>query len=65
MTHLFNVIFKLCWVLGMLSILFAVLIKMLALEARLTVASHTVFLIAGTFFLAALATREVQRPLSS
>jgi uncharacterized membrane protein len=65
MTQLFNVIFKLSWALGLLSILVAVLIKALALEARLTVTSHTAFLIAGTFFLCALATREMQRMQSS
>jgi hypothetical protein len=65
MTQLYNVIFKLSWVLGLLSMLVAVLIKVLVLEARLTVASHTVFLIAATCFLCALATREMQRTQSS
>ena len=61
MTQLYNVIFKLSWVLGLLSMLVAVVIKVMTLEARLTVASHTGFQIAGTLFLCALATREMQR----
>jgi hypothetical protein len=64
MTQMYNVLFKLSWALGVLSMLSAVVIKLLRLEARLTVASHTVFLVAGTFFLCALATREMQRTQS-
>jgi len=61
MTQMYNVLFKLSWALGVLSMLTAVMIKLLHLEARLTVGSHTVFLVAGSFFLCALATREMQR----
>ena len=61
MTQVYDVLFKLTWVLGLLSILAALVIKLLHLESRLTVTSHTAFLVAGTFFLCALATREMKR----
>lgn len=61
MTQVYDVLFKLTWALGLLSILAAVVIKLLHLELRLTVTSHTAFLVAGTFFLCALATREMKR----
>jgi hypothetical protein len=61
MTPIYRIISQLSWVLGLLSILAGFLIKLLHLEAKLTVASHTAFLVAGAFFLCALATREIQR----
>lgn len=61
MTQLYRIIAQVSWVLGLISILMAFLIKLLHLELRLTVASHTAFIVAGTFFLCALATRELQR----
>lgn len=61
MEKIFRIISQLSWVLGLLSILSGFLIKLLHLEAKLTVASHTAFLLAGTFFLCALATRAIQR----
>ena len=61
MTQVYDVLFKLTWALGLLSILAAMVIKLLHLESRLTVTSHTAFLVAGTFFLCALATREMKR----
>jgi hypothetical protein len=46
----------------LLSILVAVIIKLLQLEQRVRFKAHTGFIVAGTFFLCALATREMQRP---
>ena len=64
MTQIYRIVFVLSWVLGLVSILAAVVIKLLLLEQRAMVAGHTLFLIAGTFFLCALATREMQRGVS-
>lgn len=61
MTQVYGVIFKLCWILGLLSMLAAVIIKLMHLSGTLTVAPHTGFIAAGAFFLCALATREMQR----
>jgi uncharacterized membrane protein len=61
MAQLYRIITQASWTLGLISIVVAFLIKLLHLEARLTVTSHTAFLVAGTFFLCALATRELQR----
>ena len=65
MTQIYRIIFQLSWVLGLLSILIAVAIKLLHLEAKVTVTSHTMFIIAGTLFLCALATRAAERTPSS
>lgn len=62
MTQIYSLLFRLSWALGLLSIIAAVVIKLLRVEVRATVTAHTMFLIAGTFFLCALATREMQRP---
>jgi hypothetical protein len=62
MTQVYSIVGKLSWALGLLSILASVAVKLLHLEARVTMTAHTGFLIAGTFFLCALATREMQRP---
>ena len=61
MTQLLGLVFKLSWLLGVLSIITAVAVKFLQIEARARVTGHTLFLVAGTFFLCALATREMQR----
>ena len=61
MTRLFRAVFQLSWGLGVLSILAAVVVKLAQLETRATVTGHTLFLVAGTFFLCALATREMER----
>ena len=61
MTQIYRLVFKLSWVLGLLGILAGVVIKLAHLEARVTVASHTAFIVAGTFFLCALATREMEQ----
>ena len=58
MTQMYRIICQLSLSLGLLSILGAVIIKMLHLEARLTTTSHTAFVVASAFFLCSLATRE-------
>jgi uncharacterized membrane protein len=64
MTQIYRIVFVLSWVLGVVSILAAVVIKLLLLEPRAMVTGHTLFIVAGTFFLCALATREMQRSSS-
>jgi len=61
MTQILRLVFQLSWLLGLLSILAAVVVKVLAAEQRADVNGHTLFLVASTFFLCALATREIQR----
>ena len=61
MTQIYRLVFKLSWALGLLSILAGVVVKLAHLEAKATVTSHTLFIVAGAFFLCALATREMQR----
>ena len=65
MTQLLRVLFQLSWVLGLLSILAAVIVKVMALDFRVHVTGHTLFLVGGTFFLCALATREMEKSRSS
>ena len=61
MSQLLRIVFQLSWWLGLLSIVTGVVVKLLHLEERATVKGHTMFLVAGTFFLCALATREMLR----
>lgn len=58
MTQIYRIISQLSWVLGLLSILAAVIIKLLHLETKVTTTSHTAFIMASAFFLCSLATRE-------
>ena len=61
MTQILRLVFQLSWLLGLLSIVAAVVIKWLSIEQRVHVNGHTMFLVASTFFLCALATREMQK----
>lgn len=61
MTQLLRIVFQLSWWLGLLSIVAAVVVKLMRIEQSARVTGHTLFLVAGTFFLCALATREMQR----
>ena len=54
-------IIQISWALGILSLLSGFIIKLVQLETRLTVAGRTAFILAGTLFLCALATRELRR----
>jgi hypothetical protein len=65
MTQLLRIVFQLSWGLGVLSILAGVVVKYLSLELRLHVNAHTLFLVACTFFLCTLATREMGRSTAS
>ncbi|HEY8188013.1 MAG TPA: hypothetical protein VIF64_18225 [Pyrinomonadaceae bacterium] len=60
MKQIFRLVFQLSWLLGLLSIVAAVVVKFLAAEERVHVTGHTLFLVASTFFLCALATRKMQ-----
>ena len=57
-----RILFQLAWALGMLSVVAAIVVKFAHLEVKLNVTGHTLFLIGGTFFLCALATKEMQKP---
>jgi hypothetical protein len=61
MTQLMNFVVRLSWWLGLLSIVAAVVVKLLQAEQRAHVTGHTLFLVAGTFFLCTLATRAMQK----
>ncbi len=61
MTRILGLVVQLSWLLGLLSIVAAVVVKFMAAEQRANVNGHTLFLVAGTFFLCALATREMQK----
>ena len=65
MTLILRLVFQLSWWLGLLNIVAAVVVKFLRLEQRAEVTGHTLFLVAGTFFLCALATREMQKSSSA
>jgi hypothetical protein len=60
MTQIYRILLPASWLLGLLSILAAVIVKLAHLSAALTIAPHTGFIVAGAFFLCALATREMQ-----
>ena len=57
-----RILIQLAWALGILSIVAAFVVKFAHLEGRLNVAGHTLFLLAGSFFLCALATKAMQKP---
>ena len=57
-----RILLQLLWALGVLSILAAFVDKFAHLESRLNVNGHTLLILAGTFFLCALATKELQKP---
>jgi len=59
MSGLLRILFQLSWGLGLLSLLAAVVVKIMALESHARITGHTLVLAAGTLFLCALATREV------
>ena len=61
MTQVLRIVFQLSWWLGLLSMLVAVVVKLLRVEQQATVTGHTLFVVAGTLLLCALATREMQK----
>ncbi len=61
MAQILRLVVQLSWFLGLLSIVAAVIVKLLQMEQHARVTGHTLFLVASTFFLCALATREMQR----
>ncbi|MDQ1728100.1 MAG: hypothetical protein QOD33_225 [Pyrinomonadaceae bacterium] len=61
MTQFLRLVFQLSWFLGLLTMVAAVVIKLLVLEQRVLVTGHTLFVVAGTLFLCTLATRELQK----
>ena len=65
MTQILRLVFTLSWWLGLISIIAAVIVKLLQAEQRVHVRGGTLFIVASTFFLCALATREMQRSRSA
>ena len=61
MKQILRLLFQLSWLLGVLSIVAAVIVKLLVLETQARVTGHTLFVVAGSFFLCALATREMEK----
>lgn len=61
MKPILRLLLQLSWLLGLLSIVAAVLVKLLAAEQRFHVTGHTMFLVASTFFLCSLATWGMMR----
>jgi len=61
MKQLMRLVVNLSWWLGLLSVVAAVVIKFLHYEQRASVTAHTMFMIAATFFLCVLATREMEK----
>jgi hypothetical protein len=65
MTQILRLVFQLSWWLGLLSIIAAVVVKLLQMEQKVRVTGHTLFLVAGAFFLCTLATRAMQKSQST
>ena len=61
MKQLMRLVINLSWWLGLLNIVGAVVIKLLKYEQKASVTGHTLFLVAATFFLCVIATREMER----
>jgi hypothetical protein len=61
MKQLMRLVINLSWWLGLINIVAAVVVKLLKAENRVLVTGHTLFLVAATFFLCVLATREIER----
>ena len=61
MNQILRLLFQLSWLLGLLSIIAAGIVKLLQAEQRVHVRGGTLFIAAGAFFLCALATREMQK----
>ena len=61
MNQIYRIMLPACWLLGLLSMLAAVIVKLAHLSATFTIAPHTGFIAAAAFFLCALATRELQK----
>ena len=61
MPQFYRLVTQVSWLLGLLSMLAALLIKLLHLEARVNVAGSNAILGAAALFLCVLATREMQR----
>jgi multidrug transporter EmrE-like cation transporter len=57
-----RILIQLAWALGILSIVAAFVVKFAHLEVRLNVTGRTLVLLAGAFFLCALATKAMQKP---
>lgn len=61
MTKLYQVVIQLSWLLGLLTLVLAVVAKLMHLTMKLRVEPSTLLLLASTLFLCALATRAADR----
>lgn len=61
MSQFLNFLRGLSFWLGLLSIVAAIVIKLMQAEWRAHVTGHTLFVVAGTFFLCAIATRAMEK----
>ena len=61
MPQVYRLVTQVSWLLGLLSLLAALLIKLLHLEAKVNITPSNAILGAAALFLCALATREMQR----
>ena len=61
MTKIYDTLIRLSWALGLLSLLAAVVIRLLRLSGKLRVEPRTLLLLACAFFLCALATKALER----
>ena len=65
MLHLYRMFIKVCWGLGLVSTVIAVLLKLApTLAKRFHTEPHAGLIFAGVLFLCALATREMERAAS-
>lgn len=64
MAQIYRIVTQSSWVLGLLSILAAAVVRLFQLTERVRIESRSFLILACTFFLCALATRAVERNAS-
>jgi len=64
MAQIYRLVSQSSWVLGLLGILAAAVVRLLQLTPKLNIESRSFLILACTFFLCALATRAVERNAS-
>lgn len=64
MAQIYRIVSKSSWVLGLLSILAAAVVRLFLLTDKVHIESRSFLILACTFFLCALATQAVERSAS-
>jgi hypothetical protein len=64
MAQTYRILSQSSWVLGLLGILAAAVVRLFQLTEKVHIESRSFLILAGTFFLCALATRAVERNAS-